>query len=344
MIREASAAVQAGRHLSPEEMRQVMEEILTGTCSTEEIMLFLTALADKGETAQEITSAALVMRRHAVAIRCDSPVILDTCGTGGDKKNTFNISTTAAFVIAGCGVTIAKHGNRSVSSMCGSADILEALGVAISLTKENIEACLAEIGIAFLYAPDFHPAMKFASAARKQLNRRTIFNILGPLCNPAGATHQLIGVYSQGLGGQLAEVAGNLGTRHCLCVHGEGVIDEATTTGWTEIHESRGGEVKTYRIAPEDLGFARTGFDALTGADRESNAALLLKLLGGEPGPARDIVLLNAGAALYAADKAVSIREGIDLARESIDSGRAMRALERLRDFTSRKQRGNRDG
>ena len=320
--------------LSLDEMGQAMEQIMTGACATEEIVAFLLALADKGETVDEITAAARTMRRHAIAISCSSPTILDTCGTGGDCKSSFNISTTAAFVVAACGVTIAKHGNRSVSSPCGSADILEALGVKISLAKEKVERCLEEVGIAFLYAPDFHPAMKFAAPARKQIGRRTIFNILGPLCNPAGATNQLIGVFSPGLGPVIAAVAGRLGVRHCLAVHGAGVMDEITTTGPTEINEFRDGKVETYSILPADFGFATAGYDDLAGGDAARNAVIMRELLDGEKGAKRDIVIFNAGACLYAADKTRSIKEGVAMARESIDSGKAKRKLEQLRRFT----------
>ena len=336
MIEEATRDILAGSDLDRGRMGRVFEEIMTGACTTAQIAAFLEALAAKGETVDEIIAAAEVMRSHAVRIQCSSKVVLDTCGTGGDRKNTFNISTTSAFVLAGCGITIAKHGNRSVSSASGSADILEALGVIISLDKESVARCLDEIGIAFLYAPDFHPAMKFAGPARRQIAGRTIFNILGPLCNPAGATHQLIGVYSQGIGPVLAEVCGKLGAKHCLCVHGEGVFDEVTTTGWTELNEFRDGKVQTYTIKPEEFGFARAGFEDLTGGDPAFNAGLLTSLLNGAAGPKRDIVVFNSACALYAADKAVSIREGIGMAAESIDSGNALAKLEQLRDFTRR--------
>lgn len=334
MIRRATEKLIQRQDLTPEEMGQVMEAIFTGACATGAIAAFLVALADKGETVGEIASAARVMRAHALAVRCSSPVILDTCGTGGDRKNSFNVSTCSAVVIAACGVTIAKHGNRSVSSRCGSADILEALGIAISQPHEKLEKSLEEIGIAFLYAPDFHPAMRFAAPARKQIGRRTIFNILGPLCNPARATHQLIGVYSPGLGPVLAAVCANLGTKRCLCAHGEGVMDEITTTGATEINESRGQEVKTYSVTPEEFGFARVTYDDLTGGDAAENARIMVELLKGKKGAQRDIVVFNSAAALYAADKAVSIKEGIVLATEAIDSGKALRKLEQLREYS----------
>ncbi|MGE5307829.1 MAG: anthranilate phosphoribosyltransferase [Deltaproteobacteria bacterium] len=334
MIQQSIEKLSRQADLSASEMSSVMNQILTGACSTDQVAAFLAALADKGETVEEIVSAARVMRSHAVAIHCDSPVILDTCGTGGDKKNSFNVSTCASVVIAACGVTIAKHGNRSVSSKCGSADILESLGVTISLSKEKVERSLNEIGIAFLYAPDFHPAMKFAAPARKQLGRRTIFNILGPLCNPANATHQLIGVYSAELGPTISAVAGRLGTKRCLCVHGDGVMDEITTTGPTEINESRAGRMENYSISPADFGFPLVGYDDLLGGSPDDNAATMLRILKGEKGPKRDIVVFNCGGALYAADKAASIKEGIAMAVEAVDSGAALEKLEQLRTYS----------
>lgn len=336
MISGITQKLAGGNDLTHAEMDGAMESIMTGACSTGEIVAFLSALSAKGETIDEIAAAAGTMRRHAIAIRCSNPTILDTCGTGGDRKNSFNISTATAFVVAGCGVTIAKHGNRSVSSRCGSADILEALGVRISLAKEKVEQCLAEVGIAFLYAPDFHPAMKFAAPARKQIGRRTIFNVLGPLCNPAGATNQLIGVYSPELGPVIAAVCGKLGTSHCLAAHGAGVMDEITTTGPTQINEFKGGSVKSYSIAPGDFGFAIAGFDDLVGGDAADNARIMAGLFDGDRGPKRDIVVFNAGAAIYAADKAGSIAEGVVMANEALDSGAAKKKFAQLRDFTGR--------
>jgi anthranilate phosphoribosyltransferase len=335
VIRQTTEKLLQSGDLSSLEMARAMEEILTGACVTEEIAAFLVALADKGETIEEITAAARVMRAHAVQIRCHSPIVLDTCGTGGDKKNSFNVSTCAALIIAACGVTIAKHGNRSVSSVCGSADILEALGVNLTLATDKIEKSLNEIGIAFLYAPNFHPAMKFAAPARKQVGRRTIFNILGPLCNPANATHQLIGVYSPGLGPTLAAVCLNLGVCRCLCVHGEGVMDEITTTGATEINESCGGVVKSYSVTPEEFGFPRVTFADLAGGNALENAAVMLELLHGRAGAQRDIVVLNSAAGLYVAGKAPSITAGMALAVEAIDSGRAMEKLEQLKEYSN---------
>jgi anthranilate phosphoribosyltransferase len=335
MIGRMTEKLLQGADLAVPEMEQAMEEILTGACADEEIVAFLTALRDKGETIAEVSAAARVMRSHAVPIRCDAPRVLDTCGTGGDRKNTFNVSTAAAIVAAGCGVTVAKHGNRSVSSRCGSADILEALGVKISLNPGLIERSLAEIGIAFLYAPDFHPAMKFAASARKQIGTRTIFNILGPLCNPAKATNQLVGVFSPGVGPVIAAVAGALGVGHCVAVHGEGVMDEVTTAGRTEINEFRDGAVKTYTLAPEDFGFTRSRLEDLAGGTPQENASMMLEILRGARGPKHDVVAFNAATALFAADAASTIAEGIAMSVESIDSGAAMKKLEQLREYSN---------
>lgn len=334
MITEATQRLIQKIDLSRDEMQSVMEEIMSGSVATEQIVSFLDALNNKGETIDEITAAATVMRRHSVKISSDKKVILDTCGTGGDKKGTFNVSTIAAFVVSGCGVCVAKHGNRSVSSSCGSADILEAVGVNINMSKETIEKCLDEIGIAFLFAPNMHPAMKYAMAARKQIGKRTIFNIMGPLCNPAGATHQLIGVFAPGLTENLAKVLGNMGTIHALVVHGKDGLDEITTTTSTIISEFHNGILNNYKIAPEDFGFKKTGLEDLLGGNISDNVQIMLEVFNGKPGSKRDIVLLNAAAALYAADGAKSIKEGINLASESIDSGRTLKKLALLKEYS----------
>jgi anthranilate phosphoribosyltransferase len=325
--------------LTPQEMEIVMQEIMSGNAPTPEIVNFLTALSAKGETIDEITSAARVMRSHAVKIIAEKEIILDTCGTGGDKKDTFNISTAVAFVVAGCGVTVAKHGNRAVSSCCGSADILEVLRVNINISPKHIERCLNEVGIGFLFAPNMHPAMKYAMAARKEIGKRTIFNILGPLSNPAGATHQLIGVYSRELAPVLAQVAGNLGVKHALVVHGKDGLDEITTTDKTMVSEFTGGKVNNYEISPSDFGFRLVNPEELEGGSVHDNVQIMLEVLNSRPGPARDIVILNAAAALYAADRAGSIKEGIYLAVDSIDSGRALIKLARLRELSNEKNR-----
>jgi anthranilate phosphoribosyltransferase len=334
MIKEATEKIEQKINLTREEMQSVTEEIMSGSVDTEQIVSFLNALNNKGETIDEITAAATVMRRHCVKIYSNKKVILDTCGTGGDKKGTFNVSTTAAFVVSGCGVCVAKHGNRSVSSSCGSADILEAVGININMSKEIIEKCLDEIEIAFMFAPNMHPAMKHAMAARKQIGKRTIFNIMGPLCNPAGATHQLIGVFDPRLTETLAMVLGNMGIKHALVVHGKDGLDEITLTTSTVISEFRNGILSNYEIAPEDLGFKKTGLEDLLGGSISDNVQIMLEVLNGRPGSKRNVVLLNAAAALYAADKVNSIKEGINKACESIDSGRAIKKLALLKEYS----------
>jgi anthranilate phosphoribosyltransferase len=334
MIKEAIQKLLTKRDLSDEEMRLVMEEILSGTTDTPDIINFLTSLGDKGETAAELTAAVKVMLKYVDPVIVDKPYILDTCGTGGDKKGTFNISTVTAFVAAGAGITVAKHGNRSVSSKCGSADILEALGVNINMDKAKIKECLEEIGIAFLFAPAMHPAMRQVMPARNQMARKTMFNLLGPLINPARATNQLVGVYAPEWTRPLAEVLSNLGTEHALVVHGKDGLDEVTTTDKTIICEAAKGKFRDYEIAPEDFGFKRARIEDLLGADIEKNKSILLDVLKGKNGPARDIVLFNGGCAIYAANKAGSIKEGISLAGESIDSGGALKKLELLREYS----------
>jgi anthranilate phosphoribosyltransferase len=336
VIEEATAIILAGKNLSPEQMTAVMEEIMAGKADTPKIVSFLAALGDKGETVEELTAAVKVMRQHVTPVRTRHKILLDTCGTGGDALGTFNVSTIAAFVVSGAGIAVAKHGNRSVTSRSGSADILEALGVNICLPVEKIEECLDGVGIAFLFAPHLHPAMKYAMPARKELGRRTIFNILGPLTNPAGATHQLVGVFDGAKTELLARTLANSGTVHVLVVHGEDGLDEITTTAVTWISEAYKGEIKNYRIVPEDYGFTRVKLEDLAGGDAFTNARIFLDCLNGKPGPARDIVLLNAGAAIYAADKVDTIKEGIELARLSIDSGKAMEKFEQLEEFSNR--------
>ena len=331
MIEQAVEILSQGKNLSYAQMQLVMEEIMEGKLDTAIIVPFLTRLSNKGETAEELTAAVEVMREHVIKIISQHGLILDTCGTGGDRKGTFNISTAAAFVASGCGITVAKHGNRSVSSHCGSADILEALGVNINLPKEKLEACLNQIGIAFLFAQNLHPAMKYAMAARKEIGKRTMFNILGPLSNPAGATHQLVGVYDNQWTKIIAQVLENLGTTHALVVHGEDGLDEISTTCKTFVSEVNRGVITSYEITPEDFGFKKAKLEDLSGGAIADNAKILLDVLNGIAGPKRDIVLLNAAAAVYAADKAKSIKEGIEMAKDSIDSGKALKKLELLK-------------
>jgi len=335
MIQEATEILSRGNDLTASQMEAVMEEIMTGKASTPQIISFLKNLNNQGETSEELAAAVSVMRRHATKIRTKHKVILDTCGTGGDRKHTFNISTAAAFVVSGAGIAVAKHGNRCVSSKSGSADVLEALGIDINMTKEKIEKCLDDVGIAFLFAPNFHPAMKYAMEARKKMGVRTIFNFLGPLSNPAGATHQLVGVYDGEWANILANSLKELGIEHALIVRGDDGLDEITTTTKTSILEVQSRALKPkYEISPEDFGFKRSELGDLSGGIASDNAKILLDVLNGKLGPKRDIVILNAAAAIYAADKAESIKDGIGFASKSIDSGSALKKLELLKEYS----------
>ena len=336
MIVEAQNLIQKGSDLSEKQMTSVMEEIMTGKATTPQIISFLLALNNKGESVEEVIAAVKVMRKYATLINTKREVIIDTCGTGGDDKGTFNISTTVAFVVAASGVAVAKHGNRSVSSASGSADILEALGVNINLSKEKLSECLDEIGIAFLFAQNLHPAMRYASEARKQIGKRTIFNIIGPLSNPAQATHQLVGVFAVHWAPFLAQVLAKLGTKHALVVHGEDGLDEVTTTTKTMVSEVKNGKIANYEISPEEFGINKSMLNELAGGAPRENAVILLDILRGKRGAARDIVVLNSAVAIYAADRINNIKEGIALAEEAIDSGRALRKLEILKEFTLR--------
>jgi len=337
MIEDAIEILSKGNDLTASQMEAVMEQIMTGKASTPQIVSFLSNLNNQGETPEELAAAVQVMRRHATKISTKHKVILDTCGTGGDRKHTFNISTAVAFVASGAGITVAKHGNRSVSSKSGSADVLEALGININMTEEEIEKCLDDIGIAFLFAPNFHPAMKYAMDARKNLGVRTIFNFIGPLSNPAGATHQLVGVYDSEWADILADGLKELGTEHALIVRGDDGLDEITTVTKSYILDVRIGKLEPrYEIVPEDFGFKRSKPSDLSGGVAFDNAKIILDVLNGKLGPKRDIVLLNAGAAIYVADKVNSIKQGVDLARESLDSKKALKNLELLREYSHR--------
>ncbi len=334
MIKDLINQLLNKKNLKPLQMQQVMREILSGAVDTADIVAFLTSLNQKGETVEELTAAVNVMLKYVEPIIVDKPNILDTCGTGGDKKNTFNISTISALVASGAGVTVAKHGNRSVSSRCGSADILEALGVKINMDAVKIKQCLEEIGIAFLFAPNLHMAMRHVMPARKQIAQKTIFNILGPLINPARATNQLIGVYSKQWVRPLAEVLHNLGSSHVLVVHGADGLDEITTTDKTFVTEVAGRVIKDYEIIPEEFGFPRASLDDLLGGSIEQNVRIAQGVLAGQVGPCRDIVLFNAGCAIYAADKTDSIPKGIKLAQVAIDSGAALNKLKLLKEHS----------
>jgi anthranilate phosphoribosyltransferase len=289
----------------------------------------------KGETIQEITGAARVMREKAHQVKVSASLLVDTCGTGGDQKETFNISTVAAFVVAGAGVSVAKHGNRSVSSRSGSADVLAALGVKVDAPKEKVEACLEKIGIGFLFAPLLHEAMKYAIGPRREIGIRTIFNLLGPLTNPASATHQLLGLYDGDLTEPIAQVLKNLGTVRAMVVHGIEGLDEMSLCGPSRVSELRDGRVWSYTLSPEEVGLKRCRLEDLRGGSPEECAAILRSILSGENGPKRDMVLLNAGAALYVSGVADSIAGGIGQAAESIDSGKARSKLELLIQMTN---------
>jgi anthranilate phosphoribosyltransferase len=330
MIREAIVRAVRREDLSEAEMMTVMEEVMEGRATPSQIASFITALSMKGETVEEVTGAARILRQKATRIDACASVVVDTCGTGGDGRKTFNISTTAAFVVSAAGLTVAKHGNRSVSSRCGSADVLEALGVNLDAGPEVVEECLREIGIGFLYAPLLHGAMKHAIGPRREIGIRSIFNLLGPLTNPAGATAQLIGVFDPKLTEMFAEVLKKLGTKRAFIVHGSDGLDEATVTGETRVSELRDGSVTTYNLDPVALFGETSAGEALQGGDAAENARITRDVLAGRDGPCRRIVVLNAGLAIVAGGKATTLREGIAAAEKAIDSGEAGRQLDAL--------------
>jgi anthranilate phosphoribosyltransferase len=325
---EAIGKLVRGESLTEAEAAAAMESIMSGDATPIQIAGFIVALRMKGETADELTGLARTARALATPIAAGDG-LLDTCGTGGDGTGTFNISTLAAVVAAACGARVAKHGNRAASSVCGSADVLEALGVRIDLAPEGVARCIAEAGIGFLFAPLFHPSFRFASAPRRELGVRTVFNVLGPLCNPAGASRQALGVADGRLASTMAEVLGRLGVERVLVFHGDDGMDELTTVGPSQVIEVFGGERKTYALDPTELGLPRATADAVRGGGAAENAAIARRLLEGATGPRRDIVLLNAAAALRAAGLAGDWREGLGLAAEAIDRGRAGEVLER---------------
>lgn len=326
-IREAIDKLVNRVDLSEAQTIEVMNQIMTGEATPLQVAAFLTALRMKGESVDEITGAARVMREKAHRVKVGAKTVLDTCGTGGDQKGTFNISTTSAFVLAGAGVIVAKHGNRSVSSQSGSADVLGALGVKVDAPKERVEQCIATIGIGFLFAPLLHEAMKYAVQPRRDIGIRTIFNILGPLTNPAMATHQLIGIYNGELVAVIAHVLKKLGSARAMVVHGLEGLDEISLCGSTRVAELRDGEVKEYVVEPEQFGLKCCALEKLHGGDAERSAGIVRGVLEGRPGPARDVVLLNSGAALYVSGSAATIQDGIRLAAQSIDSGKARQKL-----------------
>lgn len=331
--------------LPRDEARMVMSEVLTGQCTDAQIGALLVALHMKGETVEEIVGFAEAIRAAATPLAPHANSVLDasgtgrdalvdTCGTGGDTSGTFNISTATAFVVAGAGVRVAKHGNRSVTSKCGSADVMEALGVNINLPPARIAACLEEVGIAFLFAPAMHSAMKYVQPARRELRLRTVFNLLGPLTNPARATCQVVGVYSADLVEKLAEALSMLGLHRALVVHGSDGLDEITISGSTRVGEVRDGQVHTYEVTPEEFGLPRSSLDDISGGDATLNAKLIQEVLQGKKSARRDVVVLNAAAALVAAGRADHIRDAVPLAAAAIDSGAAVAKLEALINFS----------
>ena len=335
MIKEAIQSLVEGQSLTGDEAAAVMGEIMTGEVTPAQFGAFVTALRLKGETVEEISGLARIMREKAVPVKVDYPVI-DIVGTGGDGRNTFNISTTTLFIVAGAGLKVAKHGNRAASSQCGAADVLEALGVKLELTAEQVERCINEVGVGFMFAPSFHPAMKYAGPSRREIGIRTVFNILGPLTNPAGARNYLLGVGDASLTEKMASVLASLGCDHALVVHAEDGVDEICLTGKTQVYEVKGNDINFYTVSPVDFGLPEVALESLKGGTADKNAVTLKNILSGTPGPQRDVVLANAAAALLAGDKVSSLKDGVKLAGESVDSGRAMAALEQLIKLTGR--------
>lgn len=348
MIKEAIGKVVTGDNLTQLEMQEAMNEIMSGTATSAQIAAFVTALRLKGETVDEITGAARAMRERAPRmnlnnhlinidrdeINVEDETILDTCGTGGDGTNTFNVSTATALVAAGGGVRVAKHGNRAVSSLCGSSDVLENLGVNLDITATDVERCIQEVGIGFLYAPLFHSAMKHAVAPRQEIGIRTIFNLLGPLTNPAGASAQVLGVYAPQLTEKMALVLNRLSTREAFVVCGEGTFDEISICGPTKVSHMKDGDVSTYEMTPEEFGFSRAPIGAIRGGNPRENAQIIHDIVDGEKGPKRDMVILNSAAAFVASGLAGDFKEGFERAGDAIDSGRAREKLDRLVQFT----------
>src|SRR5438128_7441084 len=341
IITEAVRALVEPRDLTRIEAAAAMDAIMSGAATNAQIAAFLTALRMKGETIEELIGFAQVMRQKVVRVRTrgdevagltgtDREMLIDTCGTGGDASGTFNVSTATAFVVAGAGVKVAKHGNRSSSTLCGSADVVEALGISLELTPAQVGRCIDEIGIGFMYAPLLHTAMKHVMPARREIGVRTVFNLLGPLTNPAGANAQVIRVYAAALTEPLARVLAELGTIRAFVVHGRANLDEISNTGESQISEVHEGVVRSSRVRPEDFGLPRATIRDLRGGDRGENAQIIRLVLGGEPGPRRDIVLMNAAAALVAGGKARDLKEGVGMASQSIDSGAAASKLAAL--------------
>ena len=338
MLENALKKLMAGKPLSQEEIEQAANAMMEGDATPIKVASFLTALRIRGESPEDIHAFARVLRSRAVPFNREEGVVLDTCGTGGDHSGTFNISTAAAFIAAGAGVSVAKHGNRSMTSKCGSADVLAMLGVCTDCSTKVMERALREAGICFLFAQQYHHSMRHVAPVRRELGFRTIFNLLGPLANPARASHQLIGVFAPEIVDVYAQVLARLGSEHALVVHGSDGLDEITTTGKTFAAEIRHGAVKHFTIEPEDFGIAKATPEQIKGGEPEENAQIVRDILAGQPGPRADIAILNAGAAIFVADKAATIAEGVESARRSVASGAALRKLEQLKEIASQKE------
>ena len=335
MIKETISKLVEERNLNQEEAEKVMTEIMDAMATDAQIAAFLTALRLKGETVDEITACARVMRQKAFAINPKAKFLVDTCGTGGDNSNSFNISTASAFVASGAGASVAKHGNKSVSSKCGSADVLQELGVKIEMPQKQVEKCIEEIGLGFMFAPLFHPAMKNVSGIRKQIGIRTVFNLLGPLTNPANAKSQLIGVFDENLLGTITETAKNLGIKRVMTVNGNG-LDEITICGKTKVCELKNGRLDFYEINPEDFGLKLSSIENIKGGNAQQNANLIINILNGEKGPKRDIVLLNSAAALLTTGIVKDYKDALEMAAYSIDSRKALKKLGELKNQNSK--------
>lgn len=335
MFSELFEKLRRREDLSEDESGRAMTAVMRGEAAPAQVAGLLIGLAMKGERPAELVGLARAMRDHAVVVPGNHGPVFDTCGTGGDRAGTFNISTAAAIVVAACGVRVAKHGNRSVSSRCGSADVLEALGVNIQADAQTVASCLGEVGMAFLFAPTFHPAMRHAAQARKDLGVRTAFNLLGPLTNPARPSRQVVGVPRPELTELLARALARLGVERAWVVHGADGLDELSTTGHTKVSECRDGSVLTFYVHPSDFGLPKATPESLRGGDAAANAAIVRDVLGGRPGPQRDVVLLNAGAALFVAGEADAISDGMRKAADAIDTGAALRLLTRLAEVSN---------
>jgi len=336
MIKEAIKKIVQKQDLTEQEASEVMEEIMSGKTTDAQIGAFITVLKMKGETIDEVTGFVRVMRKKATSPGVKEGVtIVDTCGTGGSGRDAFNVSTASAFVVAGSGLKVAKHGNRAISSLCGSADVIQELGVNINIPAERVGECIDKVGIGFLFAPAFHGAMKYAIGPRREIGIRTVFNIIGPLTNPAGASAQVLGVYDAGLTEIMANVLKNLGVRRAFVVHGEDGMDEITVSGKTKVSELKDGRVSTYEVSPETFGFKKRKIDQIKGGLPRVNAGIIMSVLKGEKGAGREITVMNAACAIVAGGKAGDFAEGVKIAETSIDSGSALKKLELMKDFTN---------